>query len=255
MVNNIMGKVLYSLLVSALAGLSTMFGSVFIFFKGTDKKILISSLAFAAGVMICVSITDLLPSSFEMIGNIYRFFPCFLVVMIFMILGVIFSMLIDKYLPDNKYSDNNLYRVGLISMLAIILHNIPEGIATYMASTTDLKLGITLAIAISLHNIPEGISISVPIYYATGSRFKSLWYTFISGISEFFGAVLALVFLSRYINDVFMGCLFAVIAGIMLHISFYELLPTSFSYKNIRFTLLFCLLGFLFMFLSHIISI
>lgn len=248
-----MNQVAYSLLVSALAGLSTMFGSIFIFFKRTDKRILIASLAFAAGVMSCVSITDLLPSSFKMIGNIYRLFPCFLIVMIFMTLGIIFSMLIDKYLPDNGYSENNLYRVGIISMLAIILHNVPEGIATYMASSTDLKLGITLAIAISLHNIPEGISISVPIYFATNNRFKSLLYTFISGISELLGAILALVFLSKYINDLFMGCLFAVIAGIMLHISLYELIPTSLSYKNIGVTVFFTLLGFLFMFVSHII--
>lgn len=250
---NSMSNVAYSLLVSALAGLSTMFGSIFIFFKRTDKKILISSLAFAAGVMVCVSLTDLLPSSFSMIGNIYRLFPCFLVVMIFMVLGIIFSMLIDKYLPDNGYSDSNLYRVGLISMLAIILHNVPEGIATFIASSTDRNLGLSLAIAISLHNIPEGISISVPIYYATKSRLKSLGYTFISGISEFLGALLALIFLSRYINEFFMGCLFAVIAGIMLHISFYELLPTSFSYKNIKLTVFFFLLGFTFMFLSHVI--
>lgn len=247
-----MNNVMYSLLVSFFAGLATMFGSVFIFFKKTDKRILISSLAFAAGVMICVSFTDLLPSSFNMLNSIYQEFMCVLLMMTFFCLGVVLSMLIDKYLPDNSCSNNNLYRVGLISMLAIILHNIPEGIATYMASSTDIKLGITLAIAISLHNIPEGISISVPIYYATSSRLKSLSYTFISGISELFGAVLACLFFSRYINDFFMGCLFSLIAGIMIHISIYELIPTSFSYKKNSITIIFIILGFIFMFFSHL---
>ena len=248
-----MNRVIYSLLISAFSGFATMIGSIVIFFKKTDNKILISSLAFAAGVMICVSLTDLLPSSFEMIGNIYQIFPCFLLVMIFLVIGLIFSMLIDKYLPDNNYSENNLYRVGIFSMFAIILHNIPEGIATFMASTSDLKLGITLAIAISLHNIPEGISISVPIYYATGKRGKSFFYTFISGISELFGALLAALFLNKYINDFFMGCLFSLIAGIMLHISLYELIPTSFSYHNKKITYFFLFLGFIFMFFSHIL--
>ena len=77
-------------------------------------------------------------------------------------------MLIDYYLPDKPSisSDKKLYKVGFISMIAIILHNIPEGIATFVATNSDITLGISLAIAIAMHNIPEGISISVPIYYS-----------------------------------------------------------------------------------------
>jgi ZIP family zinc transporter len=147
-------------------------------------------------------------------------------------------MLINKYLPENNtYNDKKLYRVGIIAMLSIILHNIPEGIATFMASTSNIKLGLTLALAIALHNIPEGISISVPIYYATNSKKKAFLYTFISGISEFFGAVLTYFFLKNFINDFLMGALFASIAGIMFYIGIYELLPTSFKYKKNKPTL------------------
>ena len=86
-------------------------------------------------------------------------------------------------------------------MIAIILHNVPEGIATFISSSKDISLGISLAIAITLHNIPEGISISIPIYYSTKSKFKALLYTFISGVSEPIGALIAYLFLSKYIND------------------------------------------------------
>lgn len=148
---------------------------------------------------------------------------------------------------------NGLYRVGIISMLAIILHNIPEGMATFMAGNTNLHLGIALTIAIALHNIPEGISISIPIYYATGSKKKAFLYTFISGLSELFGAIITYLFLKPFITDQIMGYLFAFIAGIMLHISLCELLPTSWKYKSRGVTLFYLLIGFLFMFLNHIL--
>ena len=104
-------------------------------------------------------------------------FPCILITMISFVTGIILSMIIDKKMPAQQ---NHLKRVGLIAMLAIILHNIPEGIATYLTSSTNTKLGITLTIAIALHNIPEGISISIPIYYATKNKGHAFLYTLIS---------------------------------------------------------------------------
>lgn len=126
-----------------------------------------------------------------------------------------------------------------------------EGIITYLTSTTDFRLGITLALAIALHNIPEGISISVPIYYSTGSRKKALLYTFISGISEPLGAILAALFLASFVNPFIMGLLYAFIAGIMIHISIYELLNESFSYQKKFLTILSVIFGSIFMLFGH----
>ena len=249
-----MNNVFYSFILTIIAGLSTMIGTIFVFFKKKNNKILISSLGFAAGVMITVSLTDLIPESYNLLRNIYPIFPRIMYILIFIVTGIILSMMIDKYLPENNNTNNKgLYRVGIISMLAIILHNIPEGIATFMAANTNVKLGISLAIAIALHNIPEGISISIPIYYSTKSRGKALLYTFISGISEVFGALLTYLFLSNFINDRIMGFLFSIIAGIMIHISIYELIPTSLSYKNNKLTYIFILIGSLFMIINHFI--
>ena len=219
--------------------------------KRKSEFIIIVSLSFAAAVMMTVSFTDLIPESFGMLSLNFRIFPTILILLICLNIGIIISFTIDKYVPD--VSNDGLYRVGLISMLAIILHNIPEGIATFMAGNTNLSLGITLAIAIALHNIPEGISISVPIYYASGSKFRALLYTFVSGLSELVGAIITYLFLKPFINDIFMGCLFSVIAGIMLHISVYELIPTSLKYKNRGVTLVFFIIGALFMLMSHLL--
>ena len=189
-----MNQVTYAFLITTLAGLSTMIGSLLIFYKKKTDNIITTSLAFASGVMMCVSITDLIPESISSLKTNFYVIPSILISLIFIVIGIIISISIDKYLLENK-DNNKLYRVGIISMLAIILHNIPEGIATFMASTTDISLGISLAIAIALHNIPEGISISIPIYYATNSRIKALSYTFLSGMSELVGAIITYLFL------------------------------------------------------------
>lgn len=230
-----------------------MIGYLFIYLKKDSNKVLVSSLAFASGVMFLISVSDLIPSSYTNISQIYYVIPAILIVSLFVVIGVILSMLIDKYLPDNSYQDYKLYRVGMISMLAIIFHNIPEGIATFLTSNYDIKLGITLAISLALHNIPEGISVAVPIYYSTKSKLRAFIYTFISGMSEFLGAIIASIFLSRFSNDLFMGCLYALIAGIMMHISLYELLPSSFKYKKPFITILFFLIGIIFMLVSSML--
>lgn len=245
---------IYSFLLPIMAGLSTLIGTlpIFIKFKNRDK-IVMNSLAFAAGVMITVSLTDLLPEAFHELSNIFKTIPNILFCLIFFVLGVIGSMTIDALLPDNHTKGNKLYKIGIISMLAIILHNIPEGVATYMATSSNIKLGIALTLAIAFHNIPEGISISVPIYYASNSRSKAFNYTLISALSEPLGALMAYIFLSKYINSFILGILFAFIAGIMIHISVYELLPGSLKYHNKKGTIKYFLLGCLLMFTNHLL--
>lgn len=236
-----------------IAGASTLIGTIPIFFKKVKVSTMITaSLAFAAGIMLTVSFSDLIPNSFAYLNTMFLPFPAILISSIFIVVGVIFSMLIDKYQSTSpQHKSQQLYKVGIFSMIAMILHNIPEGIATFMTSTNDLKLGITLTIAIALHNIPEGISIAVPLFYATGQKRKAIFYTFISGISEFAGAFIAYLFLAKYMTDTTMGILFSLIAGIMIHISIYELIPTSKSYQQVKLTYKSFFIGILFMLLSH----
>lgn len=251
-----MSNIGYSFLITTFAGLSTMLGAILIFFKFKNKDTIIcTSLSFAAGVMLTISITDLIPTSLLGFLNKYYLFPSILLTLIFIIVGIIISILIKKYIPDVNLDDTKsagLFKLGLISMIAIILHNIPEGIATFMTSTKNITLGLSLAIAITLHNIPEGISISVPIYYSTKSRLKALLYTFISGISEFIGAVIAYLFLAPYMNDFVMSILMSLIAGIMISISMYELIPSSLKYKDLRHVVKSFFIGVIFMGICHI---
>lgn len=232
-----------SLLLSLFASLSTLIGLIFI--KCNSKKVISYSFAFASGVMISVSLFDLIPESFYKLSFYFKIFPNILIVLIFIVFGVIIFMLIDKYITI----DNNIYRVGIISMIAIIMHNIPEGIATFIACNIDIKLGITLATSIALHNIPEGIIVALPIYYSTNSFKRAFIYTFMAGFSEFAGSLVALFFLKDYINNLFIGIILSVIAGIMIQVSFYELIPNFIKEKSRRVVGYF-MVGFIIMLIS-----
>ena len=244
----------FSFLLTTIAGLSTMLGTIIIFIKNKRvEKLITASLAFASGVMLTVSITDLIPESLYLLNTNHNSTTSILITLSFIIIGIIISMLIDYYLPDQKInikSNKKLYKIAIISMLAIILHNIPEGIATFITSNSNLTLGINLTIAITLHNIPEGISIAVPIYYSTKSKKSAIKYTLISALSEPFGAIIAFLFLAPYVTNTYLSILFSIIAGIMIHISLCELLPTSQKYKLPQLTIISFLLGSIIMLIN-----
>ena len=230
-----------------------MLGTIPIFIKIKDKsKIIASSCAFASGVMICISIIDLIPESIKYLNTKYLSLIVILITFISLMIGIILSMILDNIV--DKYSqNNNLFKVGILSMIAIILHNIPEGIITYIVSNKNLILGLTICIAIAMHNIPEGISIAIPIYYSTKSKFKALIYTFISSISELFGAILTYLFLGKFINNTTLGILLSLTAGIMIQISYNKLLPTGNNY-NKKLTIIFFIIGFLFMIINLLLN-
>ncbi len=235
------------LILSLFASLSTIIG-LFIIKINKNKNILSFAFSFASGVMISVSIFDLIPESFIKLSMYFNIIPAILIMLIFFSIGVIISMLIDKYIMI----DNEVYKVGVISMIAIIIHNIPEGIATYIAGSADIKIGINLSLSIALHNIPEGIIVALPIYYSTKSKSRAFIYTFIAGMSEFIGALFSFFVLKDMVNNLFIGIIFSIIAGIMIQISFYELIPNFIKEKKRRVVWYF-IIGFILMLISIII--
>jgi len=239
---------LIAILMTLLAGLSTGIGSVLAFVtKRTSPKFLSGSLGFSAGVMIYVSFMEIIPKAREsMIEGSSHVAGHWLTVGAFFA-GIIFIGLIDKVVPeyenphevkdieaiehpDMLENKDELMRMGIFSALAIAIHNFPEGFATFTSTLQDPSLGIPIAIAIGIHNIPEGIAVSVPIFFATGSRKKAFFYSFLSGISEPLGALIGFLLLRPFMGPKVFGLMFAAVAGIMVFISFDELLPTAEEY-------------------------
>lgn len=234
--------------LTLFAGLSTGIGSLMaLFAKKTNTRFLSVSLGFSAGVMIYVSMIDIFfkaqATLVEALGNkggqwltVGAFFA-----------GMLAIALIDKLIPssDNPHEvkkvedlksekvmpdESKLLKTGIFTALAIAIHNFPEGIATFTAAVKDPMMGMAIAIAIAIHNIPEGIAVSIPVYYATGSRKKAFKLSFLSGLSEPVGALIGFLILMPVMNNIVFGVLFAAVAGIMVFISVDELLPSAREY-------------------------
>lgn len=250
----------FPLVLSVLAGLSTVIGSLIVFFSNSkSKKLLTFALSFSAGIMITLSFTELYPLAQETLITKKGAFTGVLLSLLFLIIGAMMAMLIDLLVSTEisldchkTSSEKSLYKVGFISMIAMILHNFPEGIATFMSGYQDTTLGIYVAIAISLHNIPEGITIAMPIYYSTSSKSKAIKYTLYSGLAEPLGAFLTFLFLRPFISDVTLSIIFAIVSGIMLYIAFQELIPEARSTKHTNIYIFSLLLGICIIPITHI---
>ena len=245
-----MNSTIYAFLLTIIAGFSTIIGYLFIYIKNDKNGIISKSLGFASGVMITISIIDLIPNSFLSINKYNNSKYTIIFILMGLILGIILSSIIDQKIGKKSKNGLKLYKLGVITMLVIILHNIPEGIVTYITASNNIKLGVRLSIAIALHNIPEGISISIPIYYSTNNKFKAFLYTFISGISEPIGAIITYLFLSKYINENILGIIYSLIAGMMINIGINELYKESINY-NKKNTILYFIIGMLIVIITH----
>lgn len=224
--------VLIPFLLTFLAGLSTVAGSlIFLSHTFSNKKFIGFFLGISAGVMIYLSFIELLPYSIKGIG--------FLSANIFFFMGIIFMAFIDFLIPhqylEEKVSgksvvfDRALLSTGFVVTLGLIIHNFPEGMAVFLSSFSNMKMGFLLAIAIAIHNIPEGIAVAAPIYHATKNKGLAIKYAFISGMAEPFGAIISYFLLRPYLDNNIISYVFAVVAGIMVYISFDELLPACFK--------------------------
>lgn len=237
---------LYALGLTLFAGLSTGIGSALAFFaKDFNRKFLSVTLGFSAGVMIYVSLVEIFAKAKLSLETAYGPRGYTYTVLAFFA-GMALIALIDKLVPsfENPHEIRNasdyktnpehfkkkMLRMGLFSALAIGIHNFPEGLATFVGAMEDPALGLSIAVAIAIHNIPEGIAVSVPVYYATGSRAKAFAYSFLSGLSEPIGALIGYFILMKFFSPAVFGTVFASVAGIMVYISIDELLPTAEKY-------------------------
>lgn len=258
-------SILFAFSLTLIAGLSTGIGSAIAFFaKKTNTKFLSFSLGFSAGVMIYVSMIEIFQeaqkSLSQGLGDKWgqwaaagSFF-----------LGMFIIGVIDKIIPsyENPHEINpkqpeddgtkkiKLKRVGILTALAIGIHNFPEGMATFISALQEPSIAIGVTIAIAIHNIPEGIAVSIPILYATGSKKKAFFYSFLSGLAEPIGALIGFLVLLPFLNDVLFGIIFGTIAGIMVFISLDELLPAAKEYGEHHISIYGLVIGMIIMALS-----
>ncbi|MFZ5939136.1 MAG: zinc transporter ZupT [Bacteroidota bacterium] len=258
--------------LTLFAGLSTGIGSALAFFtRKTSTRFLSLSLGFSAGVMIFVSFAEILQKAKSSLITYYGLQTGSWVTILAFFGGILLIAVIDRMIPSyenpheprgiEEMSGNpgarnpQLTRMGLFTALAIAIHNFPEGMATFAAGLSGTEIAIPIAVAIAIHNIPEGIAVSVPVSYGTGSRRKGFLLSFLSGLAEPVGALLAYFILLPFFSEKIFGVLFAGVAGIMVFISIDELLPTARAYGHHHLSVYGFLAGMLIMAVSLLLFI
>lgn len=251
--------IITALLLTLAAGAATGIGGALVLFKKKlSSNFLAGALGLSAGVMIFISLAELFPEAQAEIAatGFIRHGEALVLAAFFIGMGII--TLIDFVIPEYENpheasglslgtktaavdvlqhtgSEAALKRLGMMSALAIAIHNFPEGIATFIGALNDPQMGAGITFAIAIHNIPEGIAVAIPIYYATKSKGKALLYATLSGLSEVIGALLCLAVTAisgiRLTGDsAAFPLILAAVAGIMIYISLDELLPTAEKY-------------------------
>ncbi|EMH4163920.1 zinc transporter ZupT [Pluralibacter gergoviae] len=217
------------LLLTLLAGGATFIGAFLgIIGQRPSPRLLGFSLGFAAGIMLLIALMEMLPAALDAPGMSpvlgYGMF----------VAGLMGYFALDRLLPHAHPHDltspsapRNLRRTAILLTLGISLHNFPEGIATYVTASSNIELGLGIALAVALHNIPEGLAVAGPVYAATGSKRKALFWAGISGCAEILGGVLAWLILGSLISPVLMAAIMAAVAGIMVALSVDELMPQA----------------------------
>ena len=254
-----MNGTLTALLLTLIAGAATGIGGALVLFKKKlSSNTLAASLGLSAGVMVFISLAELFPEAQKEIASLgsIKYGEAWTLLAFFAGMGII--MLIDFLVPDyeNPHEASGLsletktaatgmldqagnakalHRLGLMSAMAIAIHNFPEGIATFIGALNDPQMGAGITFAIAIHNIPEGIAVAIPIYYATKSKGKALLYATLSGFSELIGALICIAVTAIFGVELSAGgpvfpLILAAVSGIMIYISLDELLPTAEKY-------------------------
>ncbi len=252
-------------LITLLAGLATAIGGGIAFMVKKDNlKALSVGLGFSAGVMIFLSFNDIIPESKELLAmNFPHKFEW--LALIGFVFGIVVAILIDYFLPDHIDPDellepdapcrhnHKIKRAGLLTAIAICVHNFPEGMATFLTTTQDFAMGLSVAMAIAIHNIPEGIAVALPIYHVTGKKRYAMLYAALSGITEPIGALIGMALFSILLPQLLVGILLAAVAGIMIYLSFDTLLPLAREYGNWHLSMIGIVSGILFIWISLIL--
>ncbi|MFW5859700.1 MAG: zinc transporter ZupT [Planctomycetota bacterium] len=267
------GTIAFAFGLTLFAGLATGVGSALAFFaKRTNTAFLAVSLGFSAGVMLYVSLVEIMVKSRDALSGALGVRPGAWATAGAFFGGIALIWIIDAFVPSvenphemhtveeltpemREMQDRKLLRMGLFTALAIAIHNFPEGLATFTAALQDPSLGLAIAVAIAIHNVPEGIAVSVPVYYATGRRRSAFLWSFLSGLAEPVGALLGFLVLMPFMNDVVYGLLFGSVAGIMVFISLDELLPSAETYGKHHLTISGLIVGMAVMALSLLLFV
>lgn len=248
-------------LILLISGIGTMFGGLLCcYIKQTHKNFAIG-LSFFAGIMIYMSLADVLKKAEHIFLKSYSqnvtnwittllfCISVFLVVLIDMFLNKINKKIIsiDKQITFAEINKIELIKIILFCLLSITIHNIPEGLYVYMVSGDSLKSFYHVVLPMVLHNILEGVAVAFPMYYLINNKYKVAVYSFLCGIFEIFG-LLFITLLSHNMMNYHIFCFLIIFSSVMmLYIAFNKMIFLARKYGNDEIVFKGIFIGILFM--------
>lgn len=215
-----------ALFITFLLGFFIIIGVIIAFFLKKQKKVLDFIFAFALSILTMLILVDLLGHTIEHLGikHIYLF-------ILFTCLGLLIFKIIDDFVPEHedakmtkKEDKKNIVHIGVLTTIALIIHNFVEGMAIYLTSANDINLGIMMALGVGLHNIPLGIIITTTLNSDKNTG-KYLFCIISLFISSFLGGLLLYLLNINTVSDIVIGSLLALTIGMLLYIIIFELYP------------------------------
>lgn len=255
---------IYGLFLTFVIGLFIMFGTLIVFCTKNNEKFINFSISIAFGVMTTLVLSELLPESLELIGEKLSSAWTIVTVITLAIFGIIILKILDHFIPNHEHDHDghgtkkehqkNLYHIGIVSSIALVLHNIIEGMAIYGTTTNSMQLGLLVSLGVGLHNIPMGMVIASTFYNTNKNMRKTIIISFIISISTFLGGIIMFLFSTTLVNDLTLGILFAITLGMLIYIVIFELLPQIYHTKNKSLTFLGIILGVLILLVSVVLE-
>lgn len=219
-----------ALLFTLITGFFFVMGMLITYFTKNNDRFIQFSISTAFGVIITLIIFELLPESIEYIGENYSNVTTYLLVFLLAFLGIVILKVLDHFIPDHELEhkhkkdiDNNLFHIGFVASIALILHNVIEGMAIYSSISTGFDLGILVMLGVGLHNIPMGMVLASTLSKSNSSKKKKIFFLTFVTLSTFIGGII-MASLHFLISNLFLGILLSITLGMLIYIAVFELL-------------------------------
>ena len=244
------------LLTTLLLGIFILIGSVMALIFKRHEKVVEASIGLAVGVIIMLIATELLPEILHHLGvkHIYLF-------IIFTAVGFYVLKILDNYIPDHddehmtkQERKENLIHIGVMTAIALALHNIIEGMAVYSTIITDSNMGISLLIGIGFHNIPLGMVITSALYQGKDNIYKTILSVLAISSTTFIGGLIMYFLNITVINTIVLGILLSITLGMLLFITANELIPRIKGTTNKKTTIISIIIGVVIVLVAAITS-
>lgn len=248
------------LLFTFCLGIFLLVGSLIVFLTKNNEKFVTFSISMAFGVIGTLILGELIPETLELFQTKYSFFKSAGLILICILLGMSLLHLLDLFVPDHHShkeehsKEHELKHIGLVSSIALILHNIIEGMAVYSTVTKSVELGLFVSLGVGLHNIPLGMVITSTFYASNKDKKKTILIMLGISLSTFVGGIIMYLLAGNAVSDTILAVLLGVTLGMLLYILLFELIPQIRHTKDKKTTISGIILGVFILLISFLLD-